>query len=60
MGGNCDSEKCRVQMRNARGREISHIRRPTHLQEQMRRKKSACSVRNDGGGGGGRQQLKQH
>src|SRR5690242_21210209 len=36
-------------------REISHIRRPTHSQERMRKKKSACSVRNDGVGGGRRE-----
>ncbi len=28
----------------------SHIRRPTHSQERMRKKESACSVRNDGWG----------
>jgi hypothetical protein len=66
MGVDCDTEEGRLQMRmkrnerrkrdfippNARdGAEVS-LRRPTHLQEQMRKKKSACFVRNDGAGSG--------
>src|SRR5712692_3816159 len=55
MGVDCDTEEGRLQMRmkrNERRKRDFSLRRPTHLQEQMRKKKSACSDRNDGLAGG--------